>query len=238
MLANDGSNIQSGALSAGLHRSATWLHELIGFIIEQLPIWRDRPDRRPATNETTLTSQLCAHLNAATHKAPGWDILQFRVEEPDEIRLARKIDLVPAPSGQEIWIEGRKYTDFDALLPIECKRFPIPKSTDRDKREYLRVANGTTGGMQRFKSGHHGGAHDLAAMIGYVQAENIASWVRRIDSWIRLFARIGISGWAHTDRLKVRKHDTVRRVIELKSTNGRADGLASIDIRHVWIEMS
>ncbi len=237
MLADDGTDIQSGVLFTGVQRPEIWLCELIDFIVKQLPIWRDCLERPLVTSETVLTSRLCSHLNKASRKAPGWDVLQFRVEEPDEIKAARKIDLVPAPIIDEIWIEGRKYADFNALLPIECKRFPIPKSTRRDKREYLHVKRGSTGGMQRFKSGHHGGAHNLAAMIGYVQAGSIASWIRRIDLWIEVLARVGITGWSSDDRLNVRKHDTINRIVELDSTNGRVNNLPPITIRHMWIDM-
>ncbi|HYN95985.1 MAG TPA: hypothetical protein VES42_19235 [Pilimelia sp.] len=135
MLADDGElGVQSGTLAPGVHHQSAWLLSLIDFIADQLPLWRDRGDRRPVMGETRLTSQLCAHLNSAAHKAAGWDILQFRPEEPDETVPARRIDLVPAPRGETIWIDDRRYSDFDPLLPIECKRLPTPADAGRDKR--------------------------------------------------------------------------------------------------------
>jgi hypothetical protein len=166
MLANTpDTSAQSGTLSSDVQKPATFRHELLDFITAELPRWRDRVDRRDETSETILTSQLCAHLNSAARRAAGWDILQFRVEEPDEKRKGRKIDLVPSPCGAAICVEGRRHTDFDSLMPIECKRLPIPKGEDRDEREYVFSSSSSTGGIQRFKAGHHGAAHTFGAMI-------------------------------------------------------------------------
>lgn len=238
MLANENdTDVQSGGLAAGLHRPAAWLIALINFIAEQLPLWRDRSDRPRIKGETLLTAQLCAHLNSAARKSPGWDVLQFRMEEPDEIKRSRRIDLAPAPSGETIWIEGRRYSDFDPLFPIECKRLPTPAEGDRDKREYLRVSNGSTGGVQRFKAGHHGAAHTKGVIIGYVQAGNIASWVKRIDTWVRALVRAHTGGWTIDDRLRLDRHDLPLRLAVLTSEHRREHGLSDIALHHLWIEI-
>ena len=90
---------QSGALGKNVHLKATSMHELLDFIADQLPGWRDDPDRPKKTSETDLTSQLCGYLNTAARFSSGWDILQFRIEEPDEQQKGRKIDLVASPCG-------------------------------------------------------------------------------------------------------------------------------------------
>jgi hypothetical protein len=234
----DEGDVQSGGLAAGLHRPAAWLMALLDFIAEQLPVWRDRSDRPRVEGETLLTAQLCAHLNSAARKSPGWDILQFRMEEPDTVKRSRRIDLAPAPAGETVWIEGRRYSDFDPLLPIECKRLPTPVGAGRDKREYLLVSKGSTGGVQRFKAGHHGAAHRQGALIGYVQAENLASWVKRIDAWIRALVRVSTAGWTVDDRLRLDRHDPSRRVAVLTSEHRREHGLPSIALRHLWIEIT
>lgn len=235
---NSAHSVQSGGLSAGLHRPATWLLALIDFIAEQLPVWRDRPDRPSENSETHLTSQLCAHLNSATRKAAGWDVLQFRTEEPDEVKRGRRIDLAPAPSGEVIWIEGRCYGDFDPLLPIECKRLPTPLAAGRDKREYLRIGTGSTGGIQRFKAGQHGARHGVGAMIGYVQSGDIAGWVARIDAWVRTLVRAGLAGWTSDDRLTLDRYDVTSRTAVLGSVHQREQDLPDIMLRHLWIEIS
>ncbi len=179
------------------------MHELIDFIAYELPRWRDHPDRSAQTSETALTSQLCGHLNTAARFSPGWDILQFRIEEPDEQQRGRKIDLVASPCGPTVWIEGRRCTQFDTLLPIECKRLPTPKDKDRDEREYVINRHATTGGIQRFKAGNHGAAHSLAAMIAYVQAESPATWHGRLNAWIGELERSTHIGWSAKDLMRI-----------------------------------
>src|ERR1039458_8680801 len=106
MLANSSeTSAQSGRFGRDVHLPATSRYELLNFIADELPQWRDRPDRNPETSETILTSQLCAHLNSASRHSAGWDSLQFRIEEPDEQNKGRKIDLVPAPCAATVRLE-------------------------------------------------------------------------------------------------------------------------------------
>lgn len=237
MLANSSNNSAGvGALKDDIHKPQTFLHELIGFISAELPAWRSREDRKAATAETALTSQLCAHLSSASRHNGGWDSLQFRVEEPDENRPGRRVDLVAAPRGPAIVVEGRRYIDFDTLLPIECKRLPTPKDKDRDEREYVFCKNASTGGIQRYKAGHHGSNHLLGAMIGYVQAESPTDWSTRINGWIDGLTGVEV-GWAAADRLMINSVNSQTGVAMLSSVHGRTGDLFDIQLRHLWIEM-
>jgi hypothetical protein len=188
--------------------------------------------------ETRLTSQLCGHLNSASRHSDGFDILQFRPEEPDEVARDRTVDLVAAPSGVAIIVEGRRYVDFDPLLPIECKRLPTPKASDRDEREYVFSKFSTSGGIQRFKCGHHGAAHSLGAMIGFVQEETTTTWHERTGDWIRGLAASRIGGWAVDDLLQLVRADSVVRTAILESRHDRGTGRPNIELRHLWVEMN
>ena len=227
-----------GALSKDVQKPATFRHELLEFIAGELPGWRDRQDRPVEESETVLTSQLCAHLNSAARHVPGWDILQFRTETPDEIQKGRKIDLVSSPSGVAIWVEGRRHTEFDSLIPIECKRLPTPTGKDRDEREYVVTRNGTTGGIQRFKAGLHGAAHTLGAMIAYVQSGSLPSWETRVAAWITDLIDAGESGWTANDLLSPQRTDLGLKLSVLSSSHGRQKGLGAMDLRHFWLEMN
>jgi hypothetical protein len=238
MLANSlSSSMQTGVLGKDVHLPATFLHELLNFIRDELPRWRDRKDRKKETSETTLSSQLCAHLNSSARHSEGWDILQFRTEEPDEHNRGRKIDLVPAPSGVNIWVDGRQHTDFDTLLPIECKRLPTPTGSNRDEREYVFSKFGSTGGIQRFKAGHHGGQHKLGAMIGYIQNEAGENWVARVAEWIDGLIEAGEAGWTSNDHLLPQSADAKLRLTVLKSVHRRQRNLPIIDLQHLRIQM-
>ena len=229
---------RTGTLSKDVQLPLSFLNELFDFIAAELPVWRDRPERKQETAETILTSQLCAHLNSACKRSNGWDILQFRPEVPDERIKGRKGDLAPAPCDAVIRIEGRVYTDFDILFPIECKRLPTPKSSDRDDREYVYSQHSTTGGIQRFKAGHHGSAHSLGAMIGYVQEDAIPQWEQRIRGWINDLANSGQAGWSKTDLLQKVSNNESLRLAVFRSFHERGSGQPMIELRHFWLEMN
>ncbi len=217
---------------------ATSLYMLLDFIKDELPRWRDRGDRKKEAAETALTSQLCAHLNSAARHSNGWDFLQFRIEEPDEQMKCRKVDLVPAPCDTAVWIEGRRHVDFDSMLPIECKRLPTPKDKKRDEREYVFSRQTSTGGIQRFKAGHHGACHKLGAMIAYVQQDTLTFWRTRVADWIKGLVDAGQPGWTATDLLHVERDDETLKLSVLRSSHTRENGLPEIELRHLWVSMN
>jgi len=187
--------------------------------------------------ETSLTSQLCGHLNGASRHSPGFDILQFRVEEQDEEKQGRKIDLVASPCGASICVEGRRHTEFDIIMPIECKRLPTPNGSDRDEREYVTSRYSSTGGIQRFKDGNHASIHTFGAMIGYVQQETAAVWISRVEEWINDLAGSQL-GWTAKDLLHLDENNIDLRLAVLHSSHDRQKGLSKIELRHLWIQMN
>src|SRR3546814_2402496 len=113
------------------------------------------------------------------------------------------------------------YTEYQTLLPIECKRLPTPTGTDRDEREYLYSRFSTTGGVQRFKAGHHAASHARAAMIGYVQGRDIPAWSVQLDRWIDGLAGDAVAGWLDTDKLAMVEHDPIARIASFRSDHAR-----------------
>ena len=238
MLADEGEGrIQAGALDSAVHLPTEWLSSLVRFIAEVLPGWRDDPSRPAQTGEDALTSQLCAKLSSVSRHRAGWDMLQFRREEPDEADPRRSIDLAVAPRGSIIWISGRAYSEYQTLLPIECKRLPTPIGPKRDEREYLYNRFSTTGGVHRFKAGHHGAFHPRGAMIAYIQNGRIAQWTAQLDNWVDELSASVTEGWSAADKLTMAGHDPVARVAMLKSVHGRLPDLGPVDLDHLWIEM-
>ena len=245
MLANlEGTTHQSGYFRQDLHRPATFLYELIEFIANELPLWRDDPARPVNTSETALTEYLSDHLDSAARKSPGWDILKFRTEAVDEKHKGRKIDLAPKPCGITIWIAGRPYTQYQILLPIECKILPTPngkaapKGDDRDEREYVINRQATTGGIQRFKAGHHGSDHSMGAMIAYVQRETPKFWQKCVTTWIKDLIEAAQPGWSTEDFLRLEKKDEEKGLTIYKSLHARDGDLKEIELRHLWLQMN
>lgn len=239
MLADSNDTVpQSGRLDPEIHRPFTVKLEIIDFIAEELPRWRDHPDRPTVEAETTLTEHLCDHLNGAVYKSSTWDHIQFRTETSDEAHGGRKIDLTVKPLAAVLIIEGRRHSQFDALFPIECKRLPTPKGKDRDEREYVTTGFGTTGGIQRFKLGYHGAAHTFAAMIAYIQKESCSHWLGQVNEWIRELAATSNSPWSDSDALQSLSDDPVTKVSMLRSEHRRVNGLGRCELHHLWISLS
>ena len=238
MLANQSNDVQSGRLDPDIHLRDTAKLELVGFIARELPRWRDHPDRPSKEAETALTEHLCDHLNSAAYHSTEWSHVQFRTETGDETHGGRKIDLTVKPRAAALIIEGRRHSQFQALFPIECKRLPTPKEKDRDEREYVITKSGTTGGIQRFKFGHHGAAHNFAAMIAYVQEQNFAHWLIQVNRWIQALAAEPDSMWSESDVLQQVEDDPVRRVCRLNSRHRRQGDLEECELHHLWITMN
>ena len=142
------------------------------------------------------------------------------------------------PRGAALVVEGRRHSQFDSLFPIECKRLPTPKEKDRDEREYVFTEPSTTGGIQRFKFGYHGAAHQFGAMIAYVQEQTFSHWVGQVNGWIRDLSAERNSTWSESDALQPLTEDAVTRLCTLKSHHRRAGGLGECELRHLWIEMN
>lgn len=238
MLADSLSIVQSGNLDQDIHLPSTAKLELVSFIAEELPRWRDHTDRPPAHAETTLTEQLCDYLNSAAHYSPVWNHVQFRTETDDETRGGRKIDLTVKPCGAALVIEGRRHSQFDPLFPIECKRLPTPKNKNRDEREYVITKFGTTGGIQRFKLGYHGAAHSFAAMIAYVQEGSFSHWLSRANCWIHELSMEPNSTWSDSEILQPMHDDPVAGINTFKSQHKREGGLDKCELHHLWIKMN
>ena len=238
MLADKSIRPASGILDKTVQKPDTFRLELIDFIAEQLPRWKDRlnPTERQES-ETFLTDRLRSHLNSATRHADGMDVLQFGTEVPDEMKKGRDIDLAAKPCDAILVIQGRAYTDFDTILPIECKRLPIPKSKNRDEREYVYSAYSSTGGIQRFKAGHHGGAHNLGGMIAYMQEGDANVWLERISGWIRSLAEKTPSAWS-LDDLLYQSESLILGVTRLQSCHARGPSLGAIKLEHLWLAMN
>jgi len=224
-------------LRAGLHLPATQFRKLVAFIAAALPSWRDDELRRPETAEDALSDQLCDFLNDVARNSPGLDAFKFQRETRDERKGGRNLDIAAKASGCSIWIGDRYYSPYDIFLPIECKRLPTPAAKKRDPREYLFSGSSTTGGVQRFKSGEHAANHAFAAMIGYVQHQDIPHWQRELGRWVDELSISFAPLWSENDRLQLEFHDKRGRHAILNSNHARANGLGDITMVHLWIEM-
>lgn len=238
MLADFTRSIRLGRLDSDIQLPSTARLALLEFIASELPLWRDHPQRPKAQAETVLTEHLCDYLSAATYVSKEWSHIHFRAEVADDVQVSRKLDIAIKPRAATLLIEGRRHTIFDIVLPIECKRLPTPPGSNRDSREYVFNQHATTGGIQRFKCGHHGAAHKLGAMIAYVQEDTCEYWTARATEWIEALASSGQKGWTTKDVLQMQRSDALGRVTVLSSSHTRERDLPEIELRHLWIQMN
>lgn len=204
----------------------------LAFVHQQLPKWRDNPNRPEADAEEELNSQLCKHLNVVAPRE--FPMVHFSHEERQPGH--RRVDLAANPVTP-MAIAGKKYSEFDPFLVMEGKRLPAP-SKDRE-REYVTGFEKRSGGIQRFKLGLHGSTVPTAAIIGYVQKGTCASWFDSVNQWIAETGRvIDDVRWDKTDLLIDFVNDTSLRFARCSSTHLRSESISpQIHLTHLWIEM-
>lgn len=216
-------------------------HEkIVTFIEQELPVWRDRPERPDLDDEPHLNEFLCGHLNSASRRQ-CFDSVQF-LTEPVQT-AGRRGDIAVKPLGT-IRVEGIDYHDFQQLLPVECKRLPTPPDSRRSDLEYIHGVPGhRTGGIERFKHGLHGQQNQRALMIAYVQAETFNHWLTTINTRLAKLANDGVDEgiWNPTEPLSHSTSAHSPEVQRFKSCHRRLRPPCSTDkveMEHIWLLMN
>ena len=213
----------------------TLVLETIAFVREQLPSWRDDPDRQNEQSENKLNLQLCKFLDSRARN--DFPMVRFDHEEYQSGR--RSTDLSASLSETAV-IEAKTYTIYDTILVLEGKRIPAP-SSDREKEYVTGTTSGKiSGGIQRFKMGLHGAEHNLVAMIGYVQARTPRYWQKKINEWIvQLTSDSVVDGclWTIDETLEPLTADIAKGILSYRSLHNRISG-NKIEIHHLWIAMN
>ncbi len=223
-----------GRITSGIKSHASIL-SIISFMCEQLPLWRDDPDRVDEASEPKLNSQLSKFLDCQAREY--FPMFRFNHEEPQQRN--RSIDISVSPVANMV-IEANTYTKYDPVLVIECKRLPSPEP--EREREYVSSPspNNITGGIQRFKLGLHGAKYDLAAMVGYIQDRTDEGWIDIINKWIKELAARPIGdgcGWADDEILYLLESNAETGIIKCSSKHRRTANNGKIELRHIWITM-
>ncbi len=212
----------------------TLVLKTIAFVREQLPAWRDDPNRQNEQSENKLNLQLCKFLDSRARKV--FPMVCFYHEEYQTGR--RSVDL-SASLAQSKVIEATTYSIYDSILVLEGKRIPAP-SQDREKEYVIGTISGKiSGGIQRFKMGLHGAEQDLAAMVGYVQARTPRYWQKKINKWIVQLSSGSVEDdcvWTDAETLKSLTADIQTGIVSYCSRHNRMSG-NTIEIHHLWIVM-
>jgi hypothetical protein len=222
-----------GRISEG--PTSTLIERTLQFVRNELPGWRDDPERPPEEAEERLNAQLCKYLNvAASHKFP---MVHFHHEEKQT--GTRRVDMstLPDVSG---FIGQTYHTIYDPFLVFEGKRLPAPSASR--EQEYVTGGAEKSGGIQRFKLGLHGAQQNIAAMVAYIQKSDPKSCHSSINKWIRDLASDASAvaeEWFEDEQLGDLADDDTLRVATTSSLHRRNATAISrqIHIRHLWVVM-
>jgi hypothetical protein len=200
-------------------------------------------------NETALVTSLCKWLQAFAQDREV--LFAFFHEDPDSGGANRTDDMsvTPAVGTMFLKVGPHYYSCEEQIYIIEAKRLPPPSGvTQGDRsREYV-VGNWQahaldhkkcSGGIERFKEGHHGSTFHRSAMIAFVQDGTNADWIVQINSWINDLIASAIPSheatWTASDRLVAALgNEEAERVHEYISDHSRAVG-GQITLRHFWL---
>lgn len=223
-----------GQITSGISVNTVALRTIV-FVREQLPIWRDDPDRPDEQSENKLNLQLCRFLD--TRAQNDFPMVRFDHEEYQSGH--RSVDL-SASLAESIVLEAKPYTIYDPILVLEGKRLPAP-SLDREK-EYVTgsTPKKISGGIQRLKLGLHGEKFNIAAMIGYVQDRSARHWYNKINEWISDLISDPIGDgcvWIASETLESLKEDKAKGIASYRSVHSRTAG-DEIELHHLWIAMN
>jgi hypothetical protein len=205
------------------------------FVHAELAGWRDDPDRADEDAEERLNAQLCKYLNvAASHRFP---MVLFSHEEKQTGTRRVDMSVLPVSGG---FIGQTYHSIYDPFLVFEGKRLPAPSR--RREREYVTGGTDKSGGIQRFKLALHGAQQGTAAIIGYVQKDQLEHWHLIINQWIRELAAdttIVDEKWFPEEQLADLVTDHARHIASASSRHKRCEIAISpeIRIRHLWVMM-
>jgi len=224
----------TGKITSGI-KSRTFQLKIIDFVYQQLPTWRDDPDRPDEQSEDKLNLQLCKFLDS--HARNDFPMIRFDHEEYQADQ--RRVDMSASPA-KHIFLGAKPYTIYDPVLVLEGKRIPAP-SSNREK-EYVTgsTPEKISGGIQRFKLGLHGAKLNLAAIIGYVQGNSARHWHKKINGWISELVSNPIGDgcmWTVNESLKPLEEDKTKSIANCRSVHRRTFG-NKIELHHLWVTMN
>jgi hypothetical protein len=224
-----------GRITSGLTSNAL-VASTLEFVRDELPKWRDDPERAVEDSEERLNAQLCKYLNVASRQT--FPMVYFHHEEKQT--GTRRVDFSALPSENQI-IGSTFHTIYNPFVVIEGKRLPSP-TPDRE-REYVTGGESKSGGIQRFKLGLHGAKHELVALIAYVQEGELRVWFKQINSWIRDLEGThgpGDEAWSLGEQLAGFVEHAASSTAESSSLHPRSGDVVSPNfrIRHFWVRMT
>lgn len=208
----------------------TLIDKTIDFIWSSLVPWKNDTARPFVEAEEELNGQF--HDFLQSRALNDFPMVFFRHEQGQEGR--RKVDLAAKPT-QSVIIQGIPYSIYQPIIVIEGKRLPAPAKPR--EREYITGGEKISGGIQRFKLGLHGKAHETVIILGYIQKDTPQDWYDRINTWLSDLAKTHSDDWSDDEKLLDFQAGNSGEQAKSTSFHPRVKGCASDNIRilHFWI---
>ena len=129
-----------GQISQGIDANLL-VKKIEEFVLNELPNWRNDPNRSSHDSENILNSELCDFLAVqARHKLA---MVRFKHQPADETKPRRHLDFAAQP---DFTAEG--YSIYRPIVVFEGKRLPAPSK--KRQHEYVTGLTEISGGIQRF----------------------------------------------------------------------------------------
>lgn len=205
------------------------VQDVMNFVYQKLPGWRDDPQRTPVDAEKKLNEQLCTYLSVESRREEKLYTFNSDVFQEGE----RQVDFAAMPL-KDLILAHTYSSIYKTITVIEAKRLPAPKKS-REK-EYL-TGEKFSGGIQRYKLMLHGAKHEVAGMIGYVQRDSLWFYYVKINEWIDELAKSNEDNWSVGEKLHQITIDSSIETSRAESNHVRKDG-SVIFLYHLWVKMN
>lgn len=230
------SSAGSGELSSAPDGSiVNHIHE---YVASRLPEFADKIDKS-IQNENGLTDLLCQVLNRTK---PAEYFYSFHHQNREDVTTGSSPSTDFAVYSNETSIlDVLSESGKTALIKFEAKR--LHDLGRAREREYLIGEyddNGRTnnsGGIERFKNETHAEDISVAGMIGYIQSNNSAYWLKKVNGWIQdeiTKPHDSSLKWTNDDKLTAEMSESKLNVYKSKSSRKTKE---AIKIKHFWINL-
>ena len=234
MLADVSQNNSSGRLTEGIEIDSS-IMSVVDFIRNHFAEFSNKVKVEVSASEKALTDKLCKYFNRAATACPFF--FQHENVENHASGISPQTDIGTLSESEQLIVGDRCYGEFDSFFSMEAKRLPTP-GHNREK-EYVIGYEKPCGGIERFKKEIHGKNLRFAAIIGYVQQEDVNHWFLKINEWIGELIISFPNEWKEDEKLILKQKDN-KGISELFSRNlilTSKNQDSFINLFHFWINL-